>query len=141
MVRKDLEPQRRFESAPGSLVPGAKEEGLMERYGQVLEACGLGLREEEERVVVFPTGEGRGSLRAELDLEEAEKNIPTTKKAVEQAEENLRVSRERYRAQVTTSTEVLDAQTLLSQARTNYHNALYDHNLAKAGLMRAVGEY
>lgn len=76
-----------------------------------------------------------------LDLEEAEKNIPTTKKAVEQAEENLRVSEERYRAQVTTSTEVLDAQTLLSQARTNYYNALYDHNLAKAGLLRAVGEY
>ena len=76
-----------------------------------------------------------------LDLQEAEKNIPTTKKAVEQAEENLRVSEERYKAQVTTSTEVLDAQTLLSQARTNYYNALYNHNLAKAALLRAVGEY
>ena len=76
-----------------------------------------------------------------LNLEQAEKNIPTAKKAVEQAEENLRVSQERYKAQVTTSTEVLDAQTLLSQARTNYYSALYDHNLAKAALLRAVGEY
>ncbi|MDY7037322.1 MAG: TolC family protein, partial [Thermodesulfobacteriota bacterium] len=66
---------------------------------------------------------------------------PTTIKAVEQAEENLRVSQERYKAQVTTSTEVLDAQTLLTQARTNYYNALYDHNLAKAKLLRAKGEY
>ena len=79
--------------------------------------------------------------KAILDLDEATKNIPTTKKAVEQAEENLRVSEERYKAQVTTSTEVLDAQTLLSQARMNYYDALYGHKLAKAALMRAVGEY
>ncbi|MBN1848971.1 MAG: TolC family protein [Deltaproteobacteria bacterium] len=79
--------------------------------------------------------------RAILNLEQAEQNIPTAKKAVEQAEENLRVSQERYKAQVTTSTEVLDAQTLLSQARTNYYSALYDHNLAKAALLRAMGEY
>ena len=78
---------------------------------------------------------------AMLALDEAEKNIPTTKKAIEQAEENLKVSQERYKAQVTTSTEVLDAQTLLTQARTNYYNALYDHNLAKAKLHRAMGTY
>jgi len=76
-----------------------------------------------------------------IGLKEAEEKIPTAKKAVDQAEENLRVSEERYKAQVTTSTEVLDAQTLLSQARMNYYSALYDHNLAKAGLLRAEGEY
>jgi len=78
---------------------------------------------------------------AMLALEEAVKNIPTTSKAVEQAEENLRVSEERYKAQVTTSTEVLDAQTLLTEGRMNYYRALYDHNLAKARLRRAIGEY
>ena len=78
--------------------------------------------------------------QAILDLEVADQNIPTTEKAVEQAEENLRVSEQRYRAQVTTMTEVLDAQTLLTRARTNYYNALYDHNLAKARLRRALGE-
>jgi len=77
--------------------------------------------------------------QAYLDLFEAEKNIPTTTKAVEQAEENLRVSQERYKAQVTTSTEVLDAQTLLTQARTNYYRALYSHHLARARLERAIG--
>ena len=74
-------------------------------------------------------------------MEEAEKNIPTTRKAVEQAEENLRVSEERYKAQVTTSTEVLDAQTLLTEGSMNYYRALYDHNLAKARLRRAIGQY
>ncbi len=77
--------------------------------------------------------------QAVLSLEEAEKNIPISRKAVEQAEENLRVSEERYRAKVATSTEVLDAQTLLTQARTNYYGALYEHKLAMARLQRAVG--
>ncbi len=79
--------------------------------------------------------------QALLDLDTAEKNIPTTRKAIEQGEENLRVSEERYKAQVTTITEVLDAQTRLTQSRVNYFRALYDHNIAKAQLLRALGEY
>jgi len=76
-----------------------------------------------------------------LDLNTAETNIPTTKKAVEQGEENVRVSEERYKAQVTTITEVLDAQTRLSQARVNYYTALYTHHLASAQLLRVLGRY
>ena len=74
-------------------------------------------------------------------LQNAEENIPTTKKGVESGEENLRVNEERYKAQVTTITDVLDAQSLLTRARVNYYSALYNHNLAKARLMRAVGKY
>jgi outer membrane protein len=76
-----------------------------------------------------------------LRLENAEENIPTTEKAVEQAEENVRVNEERYKAQVTTITEVLDAQSLLTRARVNYYRALYNHHLAKASLQRALGTY
>lgn len=79
--------------------------------------------------------------RAILDLDIAAKNIPTTQKAVEQAEENLRVNEERYKAQVTTISEVLDAQALLTRARVNHYRALYDHNLARARLERAVGVF
>ena len=78
---------------------------------------------------------------AVLDLETAEKNIPTTRKAVEQAEENLRVSEERYKAQVTIIREVLDAQTRLTGSRVNYYRALYAHHLANARLQRAMGQY
>ena len=79
--------------------------------------------------------------RAMLELETAEKNIPTTKKAIEQGEENLRVNEERYKAQVTTITEVLDAQSLLTRARVDYYRAIYNHYLAKAKLHRALGTY
>ena len=76
-----------------------------------------------------------------LALKNAAENIPTTRKAVEQGEENLRVNNERYKAKMTTITEVLDAQSLLTQARANHYRALYNHNLAKARLQRAIGAY
>ena len=76
---------------------------------------------------------------AHLKLKEAEKNIFVAEKSIEQAEESFRMSEERYKEQVATSLEVLDAQTLLTQARTNYYNALSDFNLARARLERAIG--
>lgn len=76
-----------------------------------------------------------------LRLENAEENIPTTQKAIKQGEENLRVNEERYKAQVTTITEVLDAQSLLTRARVNFYSALYSHHLARASLERALGKY
>jgi len=76
---------------------------------------------------------------AYLLLREAEKNILVAKKAVVQAEENFRMNEERYKQQVATSTDVLDALTLLTQARTNYFNALSEHNTAWARLERAMG--
>jgi len=78
---------------------------------------------------------------AVLNIKTAEANIPITRKAVEQGEENLRVSQERYKAQVTTSTEVLDAQRYLTNARVFHFNALFQYHLATANLQRAMGEY
>jgi outer membrane protein TolC len=39
-----------------------------------------------------------------------------------------------------TSTDVLDAQTLLSRTMTNYYNALYDSKISKAYLYWAMGQ-
>jgi outer membrane protein TolC len=75
-----------------------------------------------------------------LNLLTAEKNINVTEKAIEQAEENLRMNEERYKYQVATQTDVLDAVTLLAQARVNYYGALSDFNIAKAQLERAMGK-
>lgn len=78
---------------------------------------------------------------AYLLLREAEKNLGVAEKSIEQAEENFRVSRLRYREQVTTSLEVLDAQTLLAQAKNNLYQALYAYNLAQSRLARAMGNW
>ena len=76
---------------------------------------------------------------ASLALKETADRIKVTEKAVDQGEENLRLNQERYREQVGTATEVLDASTLLTRTRVNFFNARYDHQLAKAQLLWAVG--
>jgi len=57
-----------------------------------------------------------------------------------QAEENDRVEQERYRQGVALSSESLDAQTLVVNARLREDGALFDCLVAKASLERAVGE-
>jgi len=74
-----------------------------------------------------------------LRTKESEKNIATVEKAIEQAKENLRITNERYKEQVSTTTDVLVAQTLLTETMTNYYNALYDFKIAKSVLYRAIG--
>lgn len=75
-----------------------------------------------------------------LRTKESEKNILTTEKAIEQAKENFRINQERFKEQVSTTTEVLIAQTLLSDTLNNYFNALYNFKIAKATLYRAMGQ-
>jgi outer membrane protein TolC len=74
-----------------------------------------------------------------LKTRESEQNIATIETAIEQAKENLRITEERYKEQVSTITDVLVAQTLFTQTMTNYYNALYDYKIAKAVLYRAIG--
>lgn len=74
-----------------------------------------------------------------LKMREAETNVKAIEVAIAQAEENFRINRERYKEQIATQTDVLIAQTLLSRTRTNYFNALYDYEIAKAELFRAMG--
>ena len=74
-----------------------------------------------------------------LFVQESQKNIATAKTSITQAEENYRITMERYKEQLTTNTEVLDAQTLLTKARNNYYTALTTYFLAGARLLRAMG--
>lgn len=69
----------------------------------------------------------------------AHENIATAKIAVEQARENLRMNELRYKNQLATNTNVLDARTLLTDTETKYYQAVYDYNIRLAGLARAVG--
>jgi outer membrane protein len=78
--------------------------------------------------------------QAYLKVHESQKNITTIEKAIEQAKENLRITEERYKEQVSTTTDVLVAQTLLTETMTNYYNALYDFKIAKAILYRGLGQ-
>ena len=74
-----------------------------------------------------------------LGLREAEKRIHTTQTAVEQAEEDYRIAKLRYMNGVGTNTDVLDAQVALTDAKTNYLQALYDYKTCMTDLETAIG--
>ncbi len=77
--------------------------------------------------------------QAYLKVIESEKNIRTVETAINQAKENFRITGERYKQRVDTSTDVLNARTLLSRTQFNYFSALYDLEIAKAALALAMG--
>lgn len=75
-----------------------------------------------------------------LDVQETGKRIPVTEKAIAQAEENLKVNRDRYEHGISTNTEVLDAETLRIASLYNHANAVYDAVLASLRVKRSVAE-
>lgn len=74
-----------------------------------------------------------------LNLREAEKRIYTSSVTVEKAKEDYKISLVRYQAGVGTNTDVLDAQVALTNAATNYLQALYDYNTSRAKLENSMG--
>ncbi len=77
--------------------------------------------------------------QAWLTRNETERRIAVTERALEQAEENLRVARDRYRNGEGTNSEVLDAEMLRTMSLDNFDAARYDAALARYRLAHAVG--
>lgn len=75
-----------------------------------------------------------------LNLKSAIETIGSVKKAVDSAEENYKVSNLRYSSGVGTNLEILDAQVALTQAKTNYLQALFDVEVARAKINKVVGK-
>jgi len=74
-----------------------------------------------------------------LSMYEAEERIDTSKVAVDQAKDSLRIAEVRYAAGVGTNLDVLDALLAQNTAKTNYIQALYDYNTNKSQLDKAMG--
>jgi len=74
-----------------------------------------------------------------LNLEAAKEQVGVAAENVELANENLTRSRERFAAGVTDSVEVVQAQQSVSSANDQYITGVYNHNLAKLQLARALG--
>lgn len=77
--------------------------------------------------------------QAWLEEEQSRDRIEVARKAVEQADENLRVTTNSFREGLVGHTEVLDATTLWTMTESNLANARYDAIAATFSLRRAVG--
>ena len=78
-------------------------------------------------------------MKAYLDLQSAAARIPVAKKAVELAEENLRVMRDLYAQAQVSSAEVLTEEDRLARARSGYFQARYECHEANARLVYETG--
>jgi outer membrane protein TolC len=74
-----------------------------------------------------------------LNLQAAKEQVEVARENVELATENLSRSQERFRAGVTDSVEVVQAEQSLASANDQYISSLYSHNLTKLQLARALG--
>ncbi len=75
-----------------------------------------------------------------LNLGQAKERISVAQTEVEQAQENYRITDERFKEGLALNTDLLDAEAALLQAKTNLTQVLVDYELAEAQLEMAVGD-
>ena len=78
---------------------------------------------------------------AYLNMKEAEKLIKVAEEGIKNSQESFRIAQVKYNEGIATNTEVIDAQSTLIEAETNYLNALYDYNINRAALIKAMGTF
>jgi outer membrane protein TolC len=74
-----------------------------------------------------------------LDIQSAAKLVDSTHSNVDLANQALSDAQQRYRAGVSDNLPVSQAQSQVEQANDQYISALYQHNVAKLSLARALG--
>jgi outer membrane protein TolC len=74
-----------------------------------------------------------------LKVIETRERIKATEAAARAAKENLDLAKGRYQVGVGSIIEITDAETLYTDAQTNYIRSLYDYKIAEAQLTRAMG--
>ncbi len=86
----------------------------------------------------------RGQISADvrdsiLDIQAAARQVAVSRSNVELATEALSESQQRYAAGVSDNLAVSQAQASMAQADDQYVSSLYQHNVAKLALARALG--
>ena len=74
-----------------------------------------------------------------LAFNQSKQRIRLSELGVEQASENYRVTAEKFKAGLTTNSELLDAEVALLQSKLQLTQALVEYGLAEARLEKAVG--
>ncbi|MCX5804471.1 MAG: TolC family protein [Proteobacteria bacterium] len=77
---------------------------------------------------------------AHMSIANVKERIEVTQKAIESARESLRVELLKYDTGAGMSQDVIDAQTALLRAETDYYQAIFDRETAVAYLSKAIGE-
>jgi outer membrane protein TolC len=104
------------------------------------------IAEAEDTVNQAETGKEYLTEGIKLEVEQAYRNLTVAKESVQvarmtidQAKEATRMADVSYKAGLCTSLEKIDAEVALTQAESNYTQALSLYNIAFAQLQKAMG--
>jgi outer membrane protein len=75
-----------------------------------------------------------------LGVNQSKERRLVAEKGVVQAEENYRITNDKYKKGLTPNSELLDAEVALLQSKLNYAQSLVDYELSMARLSKAIGE-
>jgi outer membrane protein TolC len=78
--------------------------------------------------------------RATLNVDRARKKVAVAQLAIEQADENVRITNDKYKNGLATSSDLLDADVALLQAKTSLSASQVEYTLALARLDKATGQ-
>lgn len=104
---------------------------------------------QQKKIVRDQLNNNRQLLEQSIDLEVQQANVnftnaletlKTHQRNIDLAQEVVRVSKIKYQEGVGSNIEVINAESSLKEAQTNYFAALYDLMIAKVDLQKARGE-
>ncbi len=75
-----------------------------------------------------------------LSFSQTKRKIEIAELSVKQADENMRMTADKFKNGLATSSEVIDAETAQKTAKINYTNSIVDYELAKARLDKSIGK-
>jgi outer membrane protein TolC len=78
-------------------------------------------------------------VQSQLKMKEAEERVLAQGKSLKQAERAVEIAQSRYKNGIGTQLEILDTQSSLTMAQTNYSQAIYDFLVAKAQWEKLIG--
>lgn len=75
-----------------------------------------------------------------LNMSQSKRKIEISQLTIKQADENMRITADKFKNGLAMSSEVIDAETAQLTAKINYTNSIVDYELAKARLDKSIGK-
>jgi outer membrane protein len=104
------------------------------------------VRQSEENLIQIETAKNQIEdaieieiYRNYLEVTSSLKKIDVSSESLNQSKENLRLTREKYKEQLASSADLIDAENSFLQAETGFNSSLIDYELARLRLLKSIG--
>lgn len=75
-----------------------------------------------------------------LTLQQNREKVAVAQQGVEQADENYRITNEKFKKGLALTSDLTDAETFQLQAKVNYISSVVDYEIAQARLLKSIGD-